>query len=262
MNGRRFSLVLLLALAGCALVAQGAVAQVGTKSTNTTAVVCVKGGEEDFKDAHCDESVGAENGEYGHKAIGNGETTETEVTQEGTSTFTFELGPVQVACKKAVTVKGKSFIHNVETEGKHTATGTIQLNFSECEVKNLKGCTAIEPITFTASFEGVEKLNEAKNEMGLELKGEGKEGTFAEIAWGSKAPEKCGVVTSFLVRGSMIATGGTEIQSEEQSGSTLVFEDANSMETLVFAAKTVSFAGTFTPSMSGGGNPISLTTVT
>jgi hypothetical protein len=266
MIGRRstIGIALLCAFAFTAFAAQSAMAQVGTASTNTTAFTCVKGGEGDFADAHCDKKTG---GEFGHAAITKDTTTEVDVSLEGTAKLNGTLAGVntEVTCTKVASAAGKSFLHNVETSGKHTVTGTVQVNFTVCTVVKPTKCVIAEPIVTTANAVGVEGLN-GKKEMGVEFVGEGAEKTFAEIKFANKGAEVCSLLNggkAFLVKGSVIATGANIAESKgSSSGATAKFEDANEMETLEIGAKKASFAGTFTTSMSGGGSPISLTTVT
>jgi hypothetical protein len=272
MIGRRTTicLALLCALAFCTFAAQSAIAQVGTPSINTTAVTCVAEPKNlgDFEDSHCDKAHPSKKGAFTHEAIAKDTTTELEVSQEGTSKLNTTLAGVvtEVTCKKAtsVTAANKSFIHNVEISGKHTVTGTVQMNLTECTVVKPSKCIVKEPIVATAEVHGVEGLN-GKNEMGFEFKGEGDESTIAETFFENNGAEKCaigGLATPWLMlRGSMIATGKAA-SGNKQHGATWVFEDANEMETLDFSGKNTSFAATFTTRMSGGGNPISLTTVT
>lgn len=281
MIGRRstIGLALLCAFAFCAFAAQSAMAQVGTKSTNTTAVTCVLGGgDEDFADAHCDEFVGIEKGDYGHEPISKDTTTEIEVTSEKTKDTpekpTFDDTPAklngtlagaatEVICTKVKSGAGKSFIHNVETEGKHTVTGTVDVEFSDCKVEKPAKCAIKEPITTTATFRGVEGLKPGGNDMGLEFVGTGENKDFAELTYANKGEEKCALNgITFVVKGSVIATGKVA-QGNDHSGATSVYEDANEMETLEIGGKKASFAGTFTTTMAGaGGNPIALTTTT
>jgi hypothetical protein len=259
-------LALLWALAFCAFAAQSASAQIGTKAVNTTAVTCVNVGDEDgeFADAHCSEKVPFGDGNFEHIAIENSKTTEVEVSQEGTSKLNGTLAGVstEVTCKKVKSVAGKSFLHNVETEGKHTATGEFQVNFTECTVVKPSKCVVAEPIVVTASAVGVEGLNK-KEEMGVEFKGSGAEGTFAELKFANKGAESCALNgKSFLIKGSVISTGKVA-QGNKHIGATAVYEDANEMETLEIGVKKASFAAVFTTRMSGvGGEPISGTTVT
>jgi hypothetical protein len=268
-------LALLCAFALCAFAAQSAMAQVGTASTNTTAVTCVPSAEGSFKDAHCDEKVTPGTGKFAHAAISNDTTTEVEVTTGKTKNSTTEQTPAklnatlagvntEITCNTVASVAGKSFLHNVETSGKHTVTGTAQVNFTECTVVKPLKCTIAEPVVTTANAVGVEGLN-GKGAMGVEFVGEGAEKSFAGVTFQNKGAEICSLVNGgkpFQVKGSVIATGNVAA-GEKHGGATGVLEDANGMETLEVGAKKASAAGTFTPSMFGaGGNPITLTTVT
>jgi hypothetical protein len=264
MTRRRTSLALLCAFVFCAFATQSAMAQVGTKSANTTAVTCVKsGGEEDFADSHCDDYVGPGNGPYGHKPINSNETAEIEITQVGTSKLNGTLVglPLEIVCKKAASVAGKSFIHNVDAEGKHTVTGTAQISLGECEVS--KTSCVVTDIVITATAVGVEGLN-GQNEMGLEFVGEGFQKTLAELIFHPMEAQKCAFnngTKPIPLRGSMIATG-IVAQGYKQSGATWDLQDTSEMETLDIGLKKFSLAATFTTRMAAGENPISLTTVT
>jgi hypothetical protein len=260
-------LALLCAFALCALAAQSAMAQVGTKSVNTTAVTCVfEGGNLDFADEHCGEKVANGTGKYGHVAIKNDATTEVEVSLVGSAKLLGTMAGVntEITCNKVKSVEGKSFLHNVETSGKHTVTGTAQVNFTECTVHKPLKCRIKEPILTTADAVGVEGLN-GKNEAGIEFIGEGAENTFSELSFENKsAEEKCSLLNGgkpFLSKGSAIATGKTP-PGEKHGGATGVLEDANGMETLEIGLKKLSKYATGVTKMAGGGNPIAITRVT
>ncbi|MGB7685469.1 MAG: hypothetical protein WBL45_06755 [Solirubrobacterales bacterium] len=273
MIGRRstIGLSLLCALAFCAFAAQSASA---VHAKNTTAFTCIWAGpgNGEFADPHCDEKVGLGNGPYHHKEIPPlpVETTELEVTNETTEEATepLKLNSVvagvgmEVLCKKAASAAKTTYLHNVDIEGNHTVTGTILINVTECEVKKPTNCKIKEPIVITATFEGVEGLGKGKDERGLEFKGEGKEGEFATLNFSG---EKCAFAgKAFPIQGSAIGTGQPG-PKEEWSGSTAKFEtgpESNTMESLVIGKSPVEFTGGFTTRMAGGGNPISLTTVT
>jgi hypothetical protein len=260
-------LALLCAFAFCAFAAQSAMAQVGTKSTNTTAVTCVevaKGGH--FEDEHCGKAHPTNEGKFTHEAIPNDTTTEVEVSLVGSAKLNSVLAGVvtEITCNKVKSVEGKSFLHNVETSGKHTVTGTTQVNFSECTVQKPLKCKIKEPIVNTADAVGVEGLN-GKNEVGIELKGEGAENTFSELSFENKsAEEKCSLLNGgkpFMAKGSVIATGKTP-PGEKHGGATGVLEDANEMGTLKVGSSKASKAATGVTRMAGGGNPIAVTRVT
>lgn len=288
MIGRRATVgfALLCALMFSAFAAQSAMAQKGTKAVNTTAFTCVEnGGQRDFSDSHCDTFVGAEKGKFGHVAIPLNETTEIEVTnQAGTVPFfkgtLFKLN-TEIECKKAASVAKKSFIHNVETivetKKQHTVTGEVQINFTECTVKAPAKCKIKEPIVTTATFEGVEGLKreeekkEKKEEMGVLFKGVGEKATFTELNF---EPAECPLIggNPFLIQGSAIATGTPEpSKANKHSGATSLYKPNSEkeakeeleMQTLEIGGnKKQYFTASFTTRMAGGGNPISLTTVT
>src|ERR1043166_1431470 len=185
MIGRRavLGLSLLSALLFCAFAAQSASA---AKATNTTMCTCVKGGGAlDFKDAHCDEFVGKEKGEYGHVKVANGLTTEITATNEKVTNSTkdkelavlesqFLLTKIEITCEVVSNNAKESLVHNEVSEvSKHTITGTIVTNFEKCTVVKPEKCTVKTPIVSVASFESVEGLGAEANEMGGELKGKG-----------------------------------------------------------------------------------------
>jgi len=271
-------LSLLCALAFCAFAAQSASAQKGTRAKNTTAFTCVNPGpkEGDFKDAHCDEKVASQTGEYAHEPIPLNTTTQLTVTNEGTTNktegsasitirFTFALLKVEITCKTATTEGAKeSFIHNVESEAKtHTVTGTLAILLKDCEVKTPAKCGVKEPIELKALFEGVEGLGPTKDTHGIEFKGDPEETSpLASIIFTNKGAEKCPLVEKTVaITGSMIATG-TPSPKEKHSGATTVFEPGNEMQTLTAGGKPAEFIATFTTRMFGKGLPISFTTVT
>src|ERR1700704_6916600 len=84
-------LALICALFLCALAAQSASAAEGK---NTTAFTCVEGGTKDFSDAHCDSSVAAGTGKFGHVAIAVGTPTAISVTNAKTKNNTTESTPI------------------------------------------------------------------------------------------------------------------------------------------------------------------------
>jgi hypothetical protein len=285
MIGRRATvgLSLLCALMFCAIAVQSASAQVGTKSTNTTAVTCVKGaGNSDFSDAHCDKKVPNGTGEYGHLAIANGKTTQIEVTNEKTKNSTTEAttsvlkGTVfkvttEITCKVATTAGAPkaSWIENVESEGKHTVKGTVNILFKTCTVVKPAKCTIAEPIETVANFVGVEGLKPGGNEMGVEFSGENAKGNFASLTFGNDA--ECSLKNqNFEVSGTATATSGSGSQTNKNSGATSVYipnkesapVEAEEMQTLQIGGKPAYFTGTFTTKMSGGEDPIALTTTT
>jgi hypothetical protein len=280
-------LTLLCALMFCAFVAQSASAQVGTPSKNTTAVTCVKGGGNlDFTDTHCDNKVAAGTGQYGHVSISNGVKTDIEVTNEKTANSTTAAAPwffssisggvsVEIECKKVTSAN--SYIENSESGSEHKVKGTVRAEFTECKGLKPTACKETkEPIILTAEFRGVEGL---KGEGGLtETMGveffEEKAANFSEITFG-KEPTCAFKEKTFPITGTMIATGTpAPTKATKHAGATSVFisnkttvpgvddKPAEEMETLKFGASRAHVSGTFTTNMSGGGNPIALTTTT
>lgn len=279
MIGRRATagLTLLCALAFCPFAAQSAWAQVGTPATNTTGVTCVKGaGNLDFEDAHCDKQVTPGTGEYGHVSIENGKTTEIEVNSEKTANKTTESATslvkanvfgalVEVSCQTTTTAgaSSASWIENVETEGKHTIKGTIAGRIQNCTVLKPAKCRITEPIEAIGEFQGVENLNPGGKAMGGEFEGDGPGGAYASVQFTNKGAESCALNGKTVsITGTAITTGGTVSQTEQSRGATSVSEAGNEMQTLKIGSSTVQVIGTGTTRMSGGGNPISTTTVT
>jgi len=264
MIGRRaiVGLSLLSALLFCAFAAQGASA---AASKNTTAVTCVEGGgAKDFSDAHCDTAVTPGTGKFGHVAIANGNTT-ISVTNAKTANNTTEAAPTilkgtvfgvknEITCK---TVAGEGTLTNSEPVAKeHKVTGTVTAKFTSCTVnKPAIGCKVKEPITVESKVEGVDGLGAGKNEMGLEFKPAAGE-VFNEITL-----EGCFIAGTFKTTGTAIGTG-TPAPTEKHSGTTNIFTNAMTKETLKLAGNPAEVSSSTTVTMSGGGNPVALTTTT
>jgi hypothetical protein len=280
MIGRRTAvgLSLLCALAFCAFAAQSALA---AKAKNTTAVTCVKGGgAKDFKDAHCDEKVTPETGQFGHVAFSLNATTEVEVNNSETKNNTTEPesailkgtlagAEAEVTCKTATSegAAKASWIENKEHSAakEHTFLGTVAVRFKECQVKKPAKCTVKEPIEVKSVIEGVEGLTFGANKeaMGVEFKpdGEGESVPFAELTFEGAECALKGL--TFQVLGTAIGTG-TPIPTKENkhSGATTVFEAGNEMQKLTLGGKPATFTGKFTTRMTKKENPIALTTTT
>jgi hypothetical protein len=185
MIGRRTiaALSLLCALMFCALAAQGASA---AEAINTTAFTCVEGGGKlDFADAHCDETVTAGKGKFGHEPLTNtdelgrtdihvtNEKTAEKTTKSTNATFKGELlaAKVHLECTKVTTDPGTtSFIRNSGTGTEHKVDGTVAVIFEGCTVKEPANCS-IKKITTASTFVGWEE----GGKMGLEFKGDGSE---------------------------------------------------------------------------------------
>jgi hypothetical protein len=238
------------------------------------------GGSLDFSKAHCDPSdtVTPGKGEYGHELIPLNTTTDVEATNEKVTNETknsepalltgeIALAKVEIECLKVKNKAGGATVHNVEpTSKQHTFTGTIESEFSECNVKKINKCVVAEPIITGASIHGVEGMVGPKGEpnaMGIEFVGHKPEETFTEIEFKNKGAEACSLnAKKFPVKGSVVATGGPETassQENKESGATLVFKGMN---TLKFGPQPAEFHGIFTSTMASGGNPIALTTTT
>jgi len=260
MIGRRaiVGLSLLCSLLVCAFAAQSAL---GAAAKNTTAVTCEKQGGNGFTDAHCDQ---AGNGEYGHTAIANGTTTITVTNGKNASATTAAAPTIlkgtvfgvknEITCK---TVTGEGSLTNSEpTSKEHKVTGTVTAKFTSCVVnKPALGCKVKEPITVESNVEGVEGLGAGKNEMGLEFKPKTGE-VFNEITI-----EGCFVAGTFKTTGTAIGTGNP-LPTEKFSGTTNIFTNAMTKETLKLGGNPAEVSSSTTVNMSGGGNPISLTTTT
>ncbi len=259
-------LSLLGALLICAFAAQSASAAF-VPAVNTTAFTCVpEGGKKDFKDAHCDEKVADGTGKFGHELIPAGETTvsitnaKTEGEGANTAVLKGVLGGVAAEIT-ATTIGGSGFILNEELPEKsknHQVTGTVTAEYTGVKVVKPANCTT-EKIVVKSFFKGVEKGGPEANTMGLEFTPDPEGTPFAKIPF---AGEKCALKGKNLeVTGTAIATG-TPNPKEKWSGATTVFTDAMTKETLKIGEGPAEFSSKTTTTMSGGGNPISLTTVT
>ena len=210
MIGRRalISFSLLTALLFWASPVQSASASV---STNTTAVTCVPEGGfgwEDFIDGHCNTKTTPGEGSYVHETIAQNTTTEVSAINTQAAVLKGKIGltSMEISCGFTKSNSKSSLIHNVQVEGKHTLTGTDKTQFTSCVVVKPAKCTVKEPIESSASVVGVEKLGAFENEMGVELKGTGKEETLAEISFlGAECALKG---QTFNVKGSVIGTSG------------------------------------------------------
>jgi hypothetical protein len=265
-RGTIIGLSLLSALLFSVLGVQSASAAV---SKNTTAFTCVKGGgNRDFQDAHCDVTVPAGTGEFGHVAIANGTETEIEVTNAKTKNSTTESTPatiktiiagaeVHIDCN---TVSGTGAIKNSEpAAGEHRVSGKLIAELTNCTVTKPLNCTVSEPLVFHAAFEGVDGLNGAEKNMGLEFKPTTENELLMSIQFtGVNCPLKN---LTFPLRGTAISTG-TVAPNAKEAGATWKFGPEKEMEKLTLGMNLAELLGTLTPTMKGGGNPISLTTTT
>jgi hypothetical protein len=259
-------LLLLSALMLCAMAVQATMAAAQV-SENTTAFTCVKGGGAlDFKDAHCDVTTTPGKGEFGHVLISEGKT-EIEVTNKETANATkeaaiFTLKSFLAGSKTHTdcnTATGTGTIENSTTTGKnHRVSGTLNLNVTNCTVTEPANCKVKEPIVWEVNFTGVDGLNGAEGNMGLEfVPPAGK--NFTEITFEG---EKCGLKgLTFGVSGSAIGTGGAGGNAKE-GGATWNFSPEKEMQKLIWGGQPDEFNASLTVRMKGGGNPISLTTVT
>jgi hypothetical protein len=285
MIGRRavIGLSLLSALFFCAFAAQSASAAL-TTSKNTTAFTCVKDPEKkgDFTKAHCDFGDTGVKGasEFKHDLIKIGETTTIDGTNAEVTESTKKSEPavltgelagakLQIECTTVKNNTKNSWIRNAEpAKTQHTLEGTIETEFTTCNVKLLTGCTVTEPIVTKAIVHGVEGLEGPKgkvlepNAMGVEFIGDGPEETFTEIEFkGSLCALKN---LKFPVKGKVIGTNGPTTESDQsnkETGATLVFTPKFNMQELKLGPNPAEFHAIATPKMPEG-NPISLTTTT
>src|ERR1043166_3162389 len=264
-------LSLLSALLFCALAAQSASA---AKAVNTTAVTCVKvAGTGDFNDEHCDKPNAEKKGEFTHELLSLNVTRELDATNQKVTGETKESEPIvikskigltstEIVCAKMQTTSSKSFVHNVETEGKHTMTGNGTALFKECTVPKPAKCTVKEPIEANANFVGAEGLGAKANEMGVEFVGNGAEETIGEITYeGAECQLKR---KTFKVKGSAIGTSGPTTESSQTnkySGATLVFTPKNEMQKLKLGVESAEVTFITTPT-GFKGPPIPITTTT
>jgi hypothetical protein len=241
---------------------------------NTTAFTCVEGGgAKDFEDPHCDKSVAAGEGKFGHVPIALNQTTEITVsnaktknkTMEGSPTifkFTFAGVATEVSCK---TVHGLGTMHNVEPVlGEHKVTGTLTIKANECKVLAPEKCKVKEPIEYKTEFEGVEELGPEKNTHGIEFKPH-KEGPLALIEINFVGAECVLKGKVAPIQGTMIATGAPN-PKEKYSGATLNFSNEMTKETLKVDGIPAEHSGSLTLRMAPIGgqeqHPISFTTFT
>jgi hypothetical protein len=275
MIGRRAvaGLSLLSALLFCAIAAQSASA---AKATNTTMFTCKEGGgDKDFEDAHCDKKVSPNTGKFGHVKVANDVTTEIAATNKGVTNSTKDhepavlrtkigLTPVEITCTTVENEPKNSLAHNAQTEtSKHTLTGTIRTLFKECTVDKPLKCTIQEPVESNATAEAVEGLGPEANTMGVELKGEGPEETFASITF--DGPECSLKEKTFKVKGSLIATSGPTTESSQKehwSGATAVFSPAKEMQKLKVGVEASEFTTIVTPTNATTKTPLTATTCT
>jgi hypothetical protein len=282
MTGRRavVGLSLLSALLFCAFAAQSASA---VKAKNTTLFTCKSVGKEkgDFKDAHCDEKVEPNKGEFAHVKIPNDVTTEVSATNSTVTNSTKESEPavlkskvglvaVEITCTTTENNAKESLIHNAQTKSgekeeltTHTITGTGKTLFKACTVNKPAKCTVKEPIEAKVTGEAVEGLGEKANEMGLELKGSGAEETFAEITFEGA---ECGLKgKTFKVKGSVIGTSGPTTESSQTnhwSGATAVYTPKKEMQKLKLGVEAAELSLITTATENTTKTPLAATTCT
>jgi hypothetical protein len=245
-------LALICALALCGLAASGASAK------GTTAFTCsASGGEKDFSDAHCDNSVGAGKGSFGHASIAAGSTKEMTLSNEKTASETTGAEPshligkiagitVEVVCS---TVTGSGTVKNEEVEGTMQATGKVTMEHSKCAVTTPTSCATEEPIIYKGHY----KTYQNEIEMGLEFLPEfaNEFGTFVLKNNGAKS---CPINGKYKIEGSF---EGTPHGESAGKGATLVF--TKEMGKLTWAGQEYTLTGAITMRIKGG-DPIVFTT--
>jgi hypothetical protein len=263
-------LALLSALVVSAIAAPSAFA---VTAKNTTAFTCVKVAKAktgDFEDAHCDVTSKEKTGEFTHELILPNVTTNVVLTNEKTKNATTESTPAilkttifgvqtEITCKKA---NGEGTFTNEETEPKvHTGKGSGSTKMTECTVAKPSKCTVKEPIEIKLVGVPVEKLGAKENEMGGELKPAVGETIVEVVLQGAE----CAVKATYKVNGTVIATG-TPSPTEKHSGSTAIYTNAMTKETLKFGGNPAEFSLATTVRMAPlegkEQNPVSATTTT
>lgn len=248
-----------------ALSVSAAPSALAASAKNTTPFTCVKvepqGGE--FSDPHCDKKVPFPTGKYAHVEIPPGTQTAAVIGNEETQNETKEASPavlkgtvfgvkLEVVCK---TVSGEATLTGEEPEAKIHRFKTVgKIKKSSCTVAKPAGCKVKEPIELSVTAEGVEGIGAEKNEMGIEFKPTGEH--LAQVTI-----EGCIFAGTFNVDGTAIATGAPA-PTEKHTGATKKFTNAMTKETLKLAGNAAELEATTTIRMSGGGHPISFTTVT
>ncbi len=286
MTGRKTAIGLSLL---CALLFSAFAAQSASATAGTTAFTCVKGGgSEDFADAHCDESVGTSNGEYGHVAIGESETkvdltnakTTSKTTESKGAIFKSTSGGIalEITCASA---EGAASIKDIAKgpDGEMAVEGAEggQITFSECKmplpVNESKEpvCKVKEPILTTGSSMTRVEQGSGKNTMGVELKPpvkEAKTEPFTELTFENIAGKSCFLNSKTVaVTGTAMGTGARgPSKSVNSSGATLLFTTEMTKETLKFGAAAAEFEASITVSMTNADgktteNPVALTTI-
>jgi hypothetical protein len=264
-------LSLLAVFAFCAFAAQGASAA-WQNATNLTAYECVSlGGVKDFSDAHCDHKVAEGTGTFGHVAIANGVSTNIESSNKETKNNTTEREhavlkgelagvPVEITCAKAEPdANATSFIKNTGTGTTHQVEGTSAVNFTECVLSGITGCSVAEPITVESKFHGVEEPTNNPRTMALEFEADTSADLLAVEFQGANCPW---AGATFEVAGIFRGTAsGTPTNHERYSGATIKFEGGNGMEALELGGNPATFEAILTTKKAGG-SAISLTTPT
>jgi hypothetical protein len=236
---------LLCALALCAFAAQDASA---ASAKNVTIFRCVEGATKDFSDAHCDTSVPAGTGKFGHEEVSlspiayiRSNLAVKNSTKESSNTVlkgTVFGVKIEIVCK---TVSGEGSLTNTEPSSKvHFLDVLADLwDLFECTIhKPALGCKVKEPIAFELTGEAVEELGSGKDEMGVRYEPSGEH--FAQVVL-----EGCLIQGTYNLDGTAIATGNTS-NTGKFGGATLVFTNAMTKETLKLAGNSAELESTTT----------------
>jgi hypothetical protein len=252
-------LSLLCALAFCAFGAANA------SAAGTTAFTCVPfGGEEDFEDPHCDNNVGAGNGEYGHVEIASGSPTTVTGTNNKTGSETSSLkmkgnigGTVVEFMCENVHVHG-TLTNNAGPPMKVTGTGS--LTASECML--MVPAAQTSNCTVTVAVAGGESETVGMENVLIPMG----EPSFTEVTVADAPGKSCAKALkgTFPVGGSAKVTGLGTGATPTFSGATLHFTTADTASTLTFAGHPAELEGTLTfkmaPAEGVEENPIVFTT--
>lgn len=256
MIGRKSAagLLLLCALALCALAAPSAMAVNGT-----TAFECkpVKEGATGFTDEHCTQTAEKGKASFEHVPIPAESAKNVTIINHETKTFpvvvmkaSIGLAKVELQASKASSCEGTAFENTVNAEKQMEVAGEGCMSFSEITVKMLAKCVVKEPII--ANIFGNTKVGGT----GYGPTGE----SFASITFLNKGAESCSLHNkTFNVTGSV--TANMPFEEGKVDGPTLRFSAAQTEKTLKLGSNPASIEATLTArSATGEKNPVSVTT--
>jgi hypothetical protein len=256
---------------------------VSSASAATTAGECTSatGNTKDFKDAHCDESVTAGTGAFGHILFAAGTTTNVTATNDTTGTtdpFVLEGKVAGVVIKiSCASVSATGTVTN--NAGGTVSFGNATTSFTNCTQKAPVACEGKAVTVKTTTSVQTDPMNlklsstEKEGPTGEKLKfhEENAAGTEMGLKF-SPLPEKpfteitvsCPTATTAPVKGFTYATprrAGGSLQSTSGSGATVEFTKSSSIAGLTFAGGPATLEGVLTFRKTGG-NPLVLTTTT